>query len=653
MDLYLSLYLLFYIIGASDLVFAASFKQPIPRDLSILRRATPDAPDGYTPKEVDCPSDRPTIRDASGLSPEETSWLPTRRNNTISAMKDLFSRLNVTGFDAEGYINQNANNASALPNIGIAVSGGGYRALTNGAGALAAFDNRTANSTQPGMLGGLLQSATYLAGLSGGGWLVGSLYVNNFTSVQAIQNTTTDISGSLWQFGNSIFEGPATGGIQVLDSAEYYTTLADEIGGKENAGYDITITDYWGRALSFQLVNATDGGVAYTFSSISEDPDFTSGNSPMPILVTDGRAPNQLIVPTNATVYEFNPWELGSFDPTVFGFAPLRYIGSNFTGGSLPDSEQCVRGYDNAGFVMGTSSSLFNEFFLEINSTAGVPQVLKSALSSILGDISSSNEDIASWEPNPFYGFNPHINENANSRQLTLVDGGEDLQNIPLHPLIQPTRKVDVIFAVDSSADTLNSPNWPNGTSLVASYQRTSNATLQNGTLFPSVPDQNTFVNLGLNNRPTFFGCNSSNFTLDNGASLPPLIVYLPNSPYTFDSNLSTFNPVLNNSVRDAVIQNGFNVATMGNGTRDSQWPTCVGCAILSRSAERTGTQLPPACQSCFERYCWNGTVNSTEPAPYNPTFVLDATKLSGATQFSASIVAIGATILTGLTLAM
>merc|ERR1711881_741069 len=59
---------------------------------------------------------------------------------------------------------------------------------------------------------------------------------------------------------------------------------------------------------------------------------------------------------------------------------------------------------------------------------------------------------------------------------------------------------------------------------------------IANGTAFPSIPAQNTFGNLGLNNRPTFFGCNSS-----NTSSTTPLIVYLPNSPYTYHSNVSTF----------------------------------------------------------------------------------------------------------------
>jgi lysophospholipase len=189
--------------------------------------------------------------------------------------------------------------------------------------------------------------------------------------------------------------------------------------------------------------------------------------------------------------------------------------------------------------------------------------------------------------------------------------------------LIQPNRHVDVIFAVDSSADT--NYNWPNATALVATYQR-AQAEISNNTVFPSIPDQNTFVNLGLNTRPTFFGCDTSNMT--NGVDVP-LVVYIPNSPYSTFSNESTFTLTTNNTYRDAIIANGMDVATMGNGSADSTWATCVGCAILSRSLERTGTDIPEACTQCFDRFCWNGTVDSSTPGPYEPTPRLGAVELT------------------------
>jgi lysophospholipase len=538
-------------------------------------------------------------------------------------MKDFLKRANIDGFDAAAYIDKHKDNTTALPNIALAFSGGGYRALLNGAGALAAFDSRTRNSTTSGHLGGLLQSATYVSALSGGGWMIGSIYANNFTSVQSIQDHGED--GEIWQFQNSLFKGPPTDGIQILSTADYFSNLVSTVKDKVDspAGeFNASITDYYGRGLSFQLINASDGAPAYTFSSIQDDQLFSGGMSPMPILVADERSPGDIVVSLNATVFEFNPFEMGSFDPTTYGFAPLKYIGSNFSHGELSQDQGCVAGFDNLGFVMGTSSSLFNQIFLSLGGF-DIPEILTNVISNVLTRIGKDANDIADYTPNPFFNYHPETNPSASHERLTLVDGGEDLQNIPLNPVIQPMRNVDVIFAVDSSADTIapSAPNWPNGTALVATFER-AETNIMNKTSFPFIPGQDTFVALGLNNRPTFFGCNSSNVT--SGDNIPPLVVYIPNSPYTFESNTSTFGK-LDYSLEDrnAMILNGYNVATQANSTREgaSDWPTCVACAVLSRSMERNGEQVPEACQKCYSTYCWDGSVPTTSE-PYFPEMI-------------------------------
>jgi lysophospholipase len=433
----------------------------------------------------------------------------------------------------------------------------------------------------------------------------------------------------IWQFQNSLFKGPPTSGVQILSTAEYFSNLADTVSNKADAPgeFNTSLTDYYGRGLSFQLINASDGAPAYTFSSIQDDNSFGNGEAPMPILVADERSPGDKLISLNATVFEFNPFEMGSFDPTTFGFAPTKYLGSNFSNGQLPQDQGCIAGFDNLGFVMGTSSSLFNQIFLNIGSL-GLPDFLQNTITGILGSIGEDNNDIADYTPNPFFGFHNDTNPSATHPRLTLVDGGEDLQNIPLNPVIQPMRHVDVIFAVDSSADTVedNNPskNWPNGTAMVATYER-ANTKIMNRTAFPYIPGQDTFVALGFNNRPAFFGCNSSNVT--QGDNIPPLIVYLPNSPYVFWSNTSTFDKLdYTLEERNAMIENGYDVVTQANSTRKgaSNWPACVGCAILSRSFERNKQSIPQACQQCFTEYCWNGTIVANA-APYTPEMVLAA----------------------------
>lgn len=262
----------------------------------------------------------------------------------------------------------------------------------NGAGFVAAADDRTDNSTSAGHIGGLLQATTYLAGLSGGGWLVGSIFNNNYSSVQTLRDGSE--GSSIWRFDRSIFAGPEEGFLQLLRTADYYATIASQVDAKADAGFNRSITDYWGRALSYQLINDTDGGPAYTWSSIALADNFRNGDTPMPILVADGRAPGEVLVSLNSTVYEFNPWELGSWDPTTYAFAPLEYIGSNFSQGVIPEGGNCVRGFDQSGYVMGTSSSLFNQFLLQINSTA-IPDFLREVFTNVLLALGQANDDIA------------------------------------------------------------------------------------------------------------------------------------------------------------------------------------------------------------------------------------------------------------------
>ena len=64
-----------------------------------------------------------------------------------------------------------------------------------------------------------------------------------------------------------------------------------------------------------------------------------------------------------------------------------------------------------------------------------------------------------------------------------------------------------------------------------------------------------SFVNLGLNSRPSFFGCNASNFT--GYSRTPPLIIYFPHTGWTAYTNFSTFTLEYTPDQVAAYIQNG------------------------------------------------------------------------------------------------
>ncbi|KAG7663842.1 uncharacterized protein J8A68_002702 [[Candida] subhashii] len=562
--------------------------------------------DSYAPGNVTCPSGLELLRPADGLSEQEAEWVEQRNKVTDENLLQFLEHANMTDFDAEDFL----NSLNRSINIGVAFSGGGYRAMLSGAGQLAALDNRTEGAWEHG-LGGLLQASTYMVGLSGGNWMIGTIAMNNFTSVDTILK-----EGKIWDLEDSIIN-PA--GWKIWNTVSYYKELNDDIDDKRDAGYEVSLTDAWGRALSHQFfAELEDYGAALTWSTLQSADVFTNHQMPFPIVVADGREPGTLIISSNSTIFEFNPFEMGSWDPSIYQFTNIKYLGTKVKDGEIEGD--CVEGFDNAGFIMGTSSTLFNQFLLQINTTS-LSSTVVSLITSFLTKVSNAEDDIAIYKPNPFFDTTIGTSANAaNNNTLFLVDGGEDLQNIPLAPLLQPERNVDVIFAFDNSADTEYS--WPNGTSMVATFQRQFNFQGQNASMFPYVPDYNSFINMNLTSKPAFFGCDAQNLssiqdTTNNPTSVfdSPLIVYTANRPFSFWSNTSTFKMSYEDSERNGMIQNGFEVASRFNGTLDPEWNACVGCAIIRRQQERNGIDQSDQCQQCFERYCWNGDLASGDVA--------------------------------------
>ncbi|CAK7219867.1 Lysophospholipase 1 [Sporothrix curviconia] len=467
----------------------------------ISHRSLPNAPNGYAPVQVECPSARPTLRSAATLSPEETAWLKARRAKTTSALLDFFGRIDIDGFDAVDYIQNSASadSTTSLPTIGIGISGGGLVACLNGGGVIKAFDNRTDGATGKGQLGGLLQSATYFSALSGGSWALGSIYINNFTTVSNLQE-------NLWDFTSpEIVLGPSD-----MAYKDFWGNITAQVKSKRDAGFITGDADFWGRIQGYNFFNATDGGVDYTWSSIALTSAFQDGDMPLPLVVMTGNsaATSTEDSPPTAPIYETTPWEWGTYDNDIYGFVPLEYLGTRFVNGIVPNNETCVRGFDNAGFITGSSSDIWNEdgvdiveefrgYISKLNaSSPGSDEIalLEFVISEFLSATSSTNSTVngpAAYDPNPFYGYNAATSPYSNDANLTVEDGGENSQNVPLYPLIQMKCSVDVIFAIDSLGVNDFDSDWPTGKSLIATYNRTL-LNLANDTAFPPVPDLDT-----------------------------------------------------------------------------------------------------------------------------------------------------------------
>ncbi|KAF7910137.1 hypothetical protein BELL_0192g00060 [Botrytis elliptica] len=517
----------------------------------------------YAPTSVTCPSGVSLVRPAKGLSDNEESYRVSRKAIADVALKTWLKKTN-SGFGTDD-----------LPTIALTHSGGGYRSLLSSAGVVQGLDARDSDVSTSG----LYQAITYQAGLSGGSWFLSSLAGNNYPTVSWLRD-------NLWEkaFQESLFDPDG------LLFVVAYAKIVGELLEKDAAGFHTTLTDPWGRLLSYQLL--ANDGESTTFSSVATLSNFTSHAVPFPIITSRGVKTwlGQCTPGPNATMYEFSPYEFGSWDADVSAFTPTEYLGTTLKNG-VP-SGKCTTNYDNLGYILGTSSSLFNKACLSVPAPVNGSSNAFEGISAFLDGVHEvTTEDLYAIYKNPFYEYDSSTgvvnsaNDVPAQDTLSLVDGGEALQNNPIFPFLQPDRNISAIIVNDNSAD--DATNWPNGSEILTTYVQSLSAGL---TRMPVIPSVETFVAKGYNKRATFFGC---------GDTSKITIVYLPNAPYTFASNVSTAQLIYPAATSSGIIANGVEVATQGN---DAEWPTCLGCAFM----EKTGQTLPSACTACFTKYCYS-----------------------------------------------
>ncbi|KAF8497006.1 lysophospholipase, partial [Gautieria morchelliformis] len=542
------------------------------------------------PTPVACPSSGTLVRSA-GTGPAQLTVLPGAWNTYL---KNVLSTSPTPNQAQAGIHNILTSQSARLPKLGIAVSGGSYRAALFGAGVLSSLDARNSTAAQKTGTGGLLQAASYLSGISGGSWLVTSLAQANFPTIADLTfPPAAQLNSGL---GNAAFGGwlaqfdLTNPGPTANDTLAYVEAILAEIAPKFAAGFPVTITDVWGKAIT---------RISYLFSDIAKVPSFVAHEQPFPILIADSIPPRPNAsetvpgetVPLTSELWEFNVFESGSFDPMLASFVPTSLLGS-------VNASKCVAGFDQAGYIAGISSDLFNEFNGEFISFPPPGPIIE-LINATFGPQEVRLDSAA--VPNPFKGINPNTFANTNEDFVTLVDGGSDGEQIPIQPLLVGARAVDTIIAIDASADTAD--NFANGTDFINSAKRAALF----GSLypFPTIPSTaDIFVQQNLTRHPTFFGCNDSVET--------PMIIYIANggppadgaAPVTGTPRLqTTYTP---EEVR-AFIDQAFDIATQGIDGDASDWGTCLACGVVEKARARAGVPRLSVCSACLERYCWNG----------------------------------------------
>ncbi|KDQ08025.1 hypothetical protein BOTBODRAFT_192001 [Botryobasidium botryosum FD-172 SS1] len=496
--------------------------------LSAAVLASAQSPTTYAPAHVPCPSDsllRVFTPANQTLHPRETEYVDARLQDLPAAWNKWIDA-DALGYDLKSLGGDQGVN---FPKVGIALSGGGYRAAFVGAGVLSALDSRYNQSTAAGT-GGLLQVASYLSGLSGGSWTLSSLIFNSMPTMHELVLGSEDSDNAGWLAEADIFT-PARADFPVAGinasaasslDLSYYQAILAAVQSKAQAGFNVSLTDV-----------SSAHGAGTLWSSIPDLASFQSRTLPYPIILADSRLatqPNLHGVPETNPVYEFTPFEMGSWDRNLSSFVNVKYIGTQFSGGKPVNASSCVTGFDQAGIVFRTSSSLFNGL---INTTSGEVHGLGSSPTTatvfktmlrLLSSMSKGVLDVANY-PNPFRGIKPGQFQDSGAGELQLIDGGMDDEVIPLSPLMVKARAVDVIVAVDGGSDDSN--RWPAGKSLYATSKRSVSITSEVDQAFPPLPSsQADFVKMGLSQCPTFLGC-------DPKSSPPefPLVVYIPNMP--------------------------------------------------------------------------------------------------------------------------
>ncbi|KAI8179597.1 Lysophospholipase 3 [Colletotrichum sp. SAR 10_75] len=557
--------------------------------------------DPYAPVYGQCP-DGLRVRAASeGLSKPESSWKVSRGEKVIPALSSYLTLANIDGFNVQDYIQK--LNTTSYPVVGLSVSGGGTQSGVGGLGIWQAFDARNPAAVQA-KTGGLTQVLSA---------------ANDFVSIAELRkaiNFTVDYTKG-----------------KDDNQDQYLQDIFEDMGAKAEQGLPVSVADAFGK---FWAVYLPENKTYGNFSDLTaQNTVFSRGEAPMPILalseVIPGQSPSiqNIMWPGrnatngfNLTSYEVTPFEFGSWrGGRVQAFMPTMYLGTSMSNGTAQNTSECVMGFDKYTFLQGSTADAFDAWF--IDDWYGVPTFAKREMESRQtastnitvppgkeenGEVQlvintaqnfnqSFNDSLWATYPNPFENMNPAM---QNVDNLLLLDGSMAGETNPIRPLIIPERQVDLVIVYEASSDSLMY-NWVNGTNLVNSAQSAAQGNIP----FPKVPDVNTLITMNMTRQPTFFGCNDTAPT--------PLVLYLPNSPWSGYINYTYTKSSFTDNEFDLTVDNAFQLATYGNGTIDAAWPACLACATIRGSLARLGLALPQQCQDCFAKHCWNGMMSTAQ----------------------------------------
>ncbi|KAI8456241.1 lysophospholipase [Phakopsora pachyrhizi] len=517
----------------------------------------------YTPQWVTCPKNLGVLLSSSHPWP------------VSSAERHYLNRINITGFNTTHFLSGAVSNGEkagyTLPNFAFTIAGGGNRALLYGASILDAFDSRNPQA-EAARTGGILQLANYAAGLSASSWLLAGWATNDYERVSSLVHT-------VW---SSAFER------EYMDWGQFKKLphCFREVRRKKKAGFPVSIVEN----------NNSERNKNPVFSSLRNSQSYLESTFPFPILISTSRKGEGEDLDLDGPIYEFTPEDFNVWHNDLNASIPMEYLGSRFSSASGA-AVKCARGFDNTGFIM--VSKLIDG------------RNPKRYFWSDLADFFVKGKMYEALVPNPFEGLGRGLTPgsgfaDSEKEELLLTDGAMVQENLPIIPLLKPSRKLDVIIAVDGSvngrsAGDVEALGYPNGSALYQAYRRTQKPGYQ-GLSFPRISNTSepeSFIVPGYNKRATFFGCGEQ----------VPLVVYLPNYFVSHTTNQTTTQAIYSREEIDGFLENGFYIATQTNQNQrtNKDWPVCLACALVDHQNIRNNVTRTEECTKCFQKYCAGG----------------------------------------------
>ncbi|KAM3862560.1 cytosolic phospholipase A2 zeta [Diretmus argenteus] len=319
-----------------------------------------------------------------------------------------------------------------VPTIAIVGSGGGTRAMTGLLGSLKGLQDL-----------GVLDTVSYITGVSGSTWAMSILYQEADWSQKSLDIPITATEKSITKEFMEVFEA---------DKLQYYNT---ELERKGERGYDVSLIDMWGLVIEDMIFGKENP------RTLSEQRKaMTEGQSPLPIYTAVNMKDGPKGHAPEAEWCEFTPYEVGI---AKYGaYVKAEDFGSQFFLGHLikrlpenrlaflieVDSETQETNVDTYTFNPITESANMVTSFLKDRPV--IAELYNYMQGFFLHWNYNNHSNFNAWKdahpdafPNKLTPTDP---------TLKLVDAGHAI-NIGCAPIVRPERKVDVVLSLSYSWD--------------------------------------------------------------------------------------------------------------------------------------------------------------------------------------------------------